>query len=1007
MPFQEKRWGGSEILVVPPETLSVTADWSSTKPEINKDTFLVKFQDKSVVDCTNIEPQYSWEFSNGKTSTEKNPEIFFKYDQTNLNATPYSASLTVTCAGAAETKSDTLPGNITLTQEDLERASTASIGMGEVKGNKDGFSLQFTNTSETVCLDENISYLWDFGDGTTSTELAPAHNYTAAPYGQTFNVSLKVSCGGTEIANNTFPLTINGNEEQFYHIASNFSNTPSSVTLDTVGITYTDSSEIMCMTAEPSYFWKSNGAGTSNEPNPVFTYNFKYAEGNDFSDVVSLTVTCGSVKNTVIKNVSATLKEIRPLVPLTKITADWEYSKPEINKDTFLIKFTNKSTISCNEFTPVYNWSFGDGTFSDEASPTHSYAYNPMDISPATPITKNVSLEITCSGNLPEDTASLNIKTGDISLTSADLAKASIADFILKDVAGNKTSFTATFENKSTTVCTASNTSYYWDFGDGVTSTAFEPSHTYTNFTYPASYTVKMNVLCGGSETDTPKTAKVNVSANNASFFKIKPQWSYNLASIAASTFRINFINSSSVQCLGTEPRYSWNFGDGTFSTDANPIHDFAFTPPLNFSDNISLTIFCGSKTEKLVKEVKATANEESYSITPSFTYAPGTIDNKTVSVSFTDTSSVSCPGTVPTYKWVFGDGSESISQNPVHKYAYTKPLNLSQKATLTVKCDSKSAQKEETVRITPDPLTFIMTADWTSAQTGVNESGAVISFTNTSTAVCPGVEPTYEWDFGGTLGKSNLKNPQQTFTKEQLASSPSISLVVKCAGAPDSAPKTAQISGGQFIKTNWSYQMTSVDYTAPIQGHVNFIDASQITCDTAPTYKWNFGDGSPEQNISATSIQHTYSVTSLPASYLATLTVVCGSFSLKKVSNIVINDVKISGGEYHTFTAVNGSTYVWGANDYGQIALSSVNGNSRQTIPTKPGFFTDKTIIATKGGYDYSALLSNDGKVYTFGKGNSGQLGYSSAASGNSTPVQVTEGGAWLQICYHHLRRL
>lgn len=54
-------------------------------------------------------------------------------------------------------------------------------------------TIQFSNLSEN-----GITYLWDFGDGTTSTEMSPTHTYQTAGF---FNVSLTASAGvcGSEL----------------------------------------------------------------------------------------------------------------------------------------------------------------------------------------------------------------------------------------------------------------------------------------------------------------------------------------------------------------------------------------------------------------------------------------------------------------------------------------------------------------------------------------------------------------------------------------------------------------------------------------------------------------------------------------------------------------------------------------------------------------------------------------------------------------------------------------
>ena len=104
-------------------------------------------------------------------------------------------------------------------------------------------------------------------------------------------------------------------------------------------------------------------------------------------------------------------------------------------------------------------------------------------------------------------------------------------------------------------------TSYTWYFGDGDTSTATNPSHTYAN---TGTYTV-MLIAC---DTVTCDTATLNIN--------VVP---YAVAAFGASTtsecipFTVNMANSST-----NAVSYLWDFGDGDTSTVANPSHIYDTT---------------------------------------------------------------------------------------------------------------------------------------------------------------------------------------------------------------------------------------------------------------------------------------------------------------------------------------------------------------------------------------------------------------------------------------------
>ena len=71
-----------------------------------------------------------------------------------------------------------------------------------------GNSTQFTNSSTTNPANQTMSYEWDFGDGQTSTQQNPSHQYAAAG---NYTVTLTSSCGGTCTSTKTQTVTVYAN----------------------------------------------------------------------------------------------------------------------------------------------------------------------------------------------------------------------------------------------------------------------------------------------------------------------------------------------------------------------------------------------------------------------------------------------------------------------------------------------------------------------------------------------------------------------------------------------------------------------------------------------------------------------------------------------------------------------------------------------------------------------------------------------------------------------------
>jgi PKD repeat protein len=144
--------------------------------------------------------------------------------------------------------------------------------------------------------------------------------------------------------------------------------------------------------------------------------------------------------------------------------------------------------------------------------------------------------------------------------------------------------FTSTSSDPDGTIAT-----YSWTFGDGGTSTAQNPSHTYAA---GGSYTATLRVTDnqGAQSTTTSKTVTVTApnQAPTASFTR------------SCSGLTCSFTSTSS-DPDGTIASYSWTFGDGGTSTLQNPSHTYAaggsYTATLRVTDNQGAQSTAASQT--------------------------------------------------------------------------------------------------------------------------------------------------------------------------------------------------------------------------------------------------------------------------------------------------------------------------------------------------------------------------------------------------------------------------
>ncbi len=145
-------------------------------------------------------------------------------------------------------------------------------------------------------------------------------------------------------------------------------------------------------------------------------------------------------------------------------TADFTYTTSELTA-----YFTDASTDSDGSIAGWY-WEFGDGATSTAQNPSHTYGSDG---------TYGVTLTVTDDDGATDNTSQ------DVTVSSSTTNSPPTADFTY-----TTTDLTADFTDQSTD-SDGSIVSWYWEFGDGATSTTQNPSHTYgSDGTYGVTLTV-------------------------------------------------------------------------------------------------------------------------------------------------------------------------------------------------------------------------------------------------------------------------------------------------------------------------------------------------------------------------------------------------------------------------------------------------------------------------------------------------------------------------------------
>ncbi|MEP6948277.1 MAG: PKD domain-containing protein, partial [Ginsengibacter sp.] len=210
--------------------------------------------------------------------------------------------------------------------------------------------------------------------------------------------------------------------------------------------------------------------------------------------------------------------------------------------------FTNTSIPTRGGFNPnTFTWDFGDNTATvtqGQSPPViHTYA------GPGTYIVK-LAIDDTTFCNSPDDT----VKTVRLS----PQVKA-----LFETPSGGCVPYNAVFVNNS-----LGGLNFFWDFGDGTTSTEDNPSHLYNRV---GTYIVRLRAFDSTScnKVDS-STFTITVSPIPVAAFTYNPD-------PPQENIATNFVNQST-----GATKYIWNFGDGDTTGEVNPTHIFPATAAYN-----------------------------------------------------------------------------------------------------------------------------------------------------------------------------------------------------------------------------------------------------------------------------------------------------------------------------------------------------------------------------------------------------------------------------------------
>lgn len=502
---------------------------------VSPDELTVSFTDTSALAPTS----WLWTFGDGSTSTQQSPAHTYSSPGT------YEVCLTASslCGSSTHCESITIdcaaPGPAFSTQPD-------------------GLAVQFSDQS----TNGPSSWFWTFGNGSSATGPNPTHTFSQPG---TYTVCLQAaSVCGSNTACQAVEVSCPAPQAQF------------SFQQNELSFSFFDASA----PAASAWAWDFGDGAASSLPNPTHTYDVPGV----YTVCLAVSSVCGSTEFCQEIDADCSAPE-----------ANFEVQSDQLAYDFFDLSSNNPTQ---------WAWDFGDGSTSTSQNPSHEYE---------TPGLYTACLTASSLCGATDTCVSLNVTCN---------APQSNFTFDLDELT---VFFADTSANGPST--------WFWTFGDGDTSSVQNPQHTYNS---PGNYLVCLQVssVCGSTQ----RCELITVSCT-------PPQANFGFS---ADELQVAFQDSSTADAVA----WLWDFGDGQSSTASSPVHTYAL--PGTYEACLTVSSICGSTQH---------CDTVSVSCTPPWVNFDWIAEAG--QVSFFQLAD----NTVTEWAWNFGDGRTSELPNPIHMY--------------------------------------------------------------------------------------------------------------------------------------------------------------------------------------------------------------------------------------------------------------------------------------------------------------------------------------------------
>jgi|GEM_PF-350193 len=829
----------------------------------------------SITDMTFI-----WNFGNGNTATSQDSTVQFTASQ-NIDSI-YSVQLIgLSRYGCPDTAISTVrvyPNPVArFTESQADSCGPMTVA--------------FTNTSypnDTGTI-ANMTFNWNLGNGVSSTSQSPSTNYGASLIQDSiYSIQLIAFSehGCLDTATNT--VRVYPKPSASYTQSDTSGCGPLTVNFTNTSVPY-DTSSIGDMT----FIWNFGNGITSS----VQDTSVRFISAASSDTVYTVTLIAYSEHGCADTTTSAVRVHPKPLVALAK--------DDSTGCDPVIVNFTSTGVN-----VATYHWHFTEDDSSTIQNPSFSFRAVPFD---------DTTYLVKLVGESPYGCLS------DTVTTTVEVLGGPYAEFYPSPDSVCATTASQMINNSRGA------TSYYWDFGNGDTSSVVSPQAIFSlNPSADTAYHIVMVASSGNGCRDTAD-AYVVVSPVPTAGFTID-------IDTGCSPLAVQFTNQSVFAS-----HYAWSYSNGQADTVANPSFSFRNSGTVDsvFTARLIVTNL-GGCTDTATDYVRVYPDPGAdFVITPS----SGCGD---LSVSFGNQSTPNDTGSIAimSFNWNLGNGNSSTATNPSSTYIRA----LTQDSVYSVQLIGASEHGcldtiQKNVRVFPKPLASFTQSDTSGC------GPLTVFFFNTSIPYDTGsiADMNFQWSFGNGFTSYDRHD---TVTFYPALVNDTVYTIRLIAFSEHGCRDTMYSRVRVHPDPSALFSRTPASGCGPLS--VSFTGSGI----NVATYQWNFGNGDTGSGVSPTALfENPSDIDSVYVITLSTTSVYgCVSDSIQRTVTVrpdpaaafTQGDDSICGTSTLVFSnaSTGANSYAWNFGD-GSTATNTHPQHSFAMNPTADTTYTVR-LIAT-----------------------------------------------------------